>query len=366
MGWSKTTARQAKQDAITRASQRRKLGIPNTWLEMLQKPEFSNVVAYVTEGKNSDYSGLQIDLKDVEVWSDFITLEEIERLWTNDGTLRKVLVTRQLTETDKACVTLQQELLAPVMTKLHNEQSFELLWVDVQRLLNRILYVCATAKQGTDKPKVIWIGNGGQATKISQNAEPDSSRKKPDFASYRRDLSKDNLLPPSINNRIPGDAKLSAKISHDMLPPYGKAAATKRSKTEAKKVLSQIHGYMDRHGARYGYVVTDEELIFVRRRGNTWGQIDISPPIKHGASPDPNKGTLNSKYVLFYFHWVVANDDKGPNGWRMPSYGEQHSEAVNSGNQKVRKKELKTIRKRGSLLDQAKGTRAAQSTRRLR
>ena len=56
-----------------------------------------------------------------------------------------------------------------------------------------------------------------------------------------------------------------------MLPPDGSGfhhSDTKKrawARTEAIKVLTQIHDYMDQHMARYGYIVNNEELIFFRR-----------------------------------------------------------------------------------------------------
>jgi hypothetical protein len=124
----------------------------------------------------------------------------------------------------------------------------------------------------------------------------------------------------NVFNRIPGDAKLYRKIRRSWLPPNGELYLTGEREVEARKILTQVHGYMDMHEARYGYIVSDEELIFLRRRPGKWGQLDISPAIRHNVKPDRPSGTMNSLYVLFYLHWKVANDD-GPEGWRLESYG---------------------------------------------
>lgn len=95
-----------------------------------------------------------------------------------------------------------------------------------------------------------------------------------------------------------------------MLPPDGSEYLDDpHARTEAQKVINQIYDYMDQHGARYGYVVNDQELIFFRRRGTGWGHMDISPAIRHDVMADLERGVLNSKYVLFYYHYVIANDD---------------------------------------------------------
>jgi hypothetical protein len=93
-----------------------------------------------------------------------------------------------------------------------------------------------------------------------------------------------------------------------MLPPQGKRYDPNKQK-EATKVLSQIHGYMDSHESRYGYVFNNEELIFFRRRHHGWGQLDISPPIRHDIDADLSNGIVNSMWILFYFHFKVAQDD---------------------------------------------------------
>jgi hypothetical protein len=106
-----------------------------------------------------------------------------------------------------------------------------------------------------------------------------------------------------------------------MLPPDG-PEYNKLSSNEAQKVINQIHNYMDAHEARYGYIVTDHELIFFRRRGDSvpsgWGHIDISRAIRHDidATDDEAGGTPTSKAILVYFHMVVALDKSQ---WYLPS-----------------------------------------------
>ena len=278
--------------------------------------------------------------------------------------------TNSLTDVEKAGITIRQELLAPTDVEIHNEQSFELLWHTVVTILNRVLYVCAKRKQNSEYPTTIWIGNGAEATFISQHSEPNAEQKKPDFASYEKNLDSRPTLSNKRFNKIPGDAKLSAKINHAMLPPNGKEYHRGRRNAEAKKVLSQIHGYMDRHEARYGYIVTDKELIFLRRREGRWGQLDIAPPVKHNVWPNPSKGILNSKYVLFYFHWVVAQDDSA-NGWRLRSYGKDRSEELkNQRNLPVNQDSATTkvnraINKKCKLLRMARKERKKISGHRL-
>ena len=101
-----------------------------------------------------------------------------------------------------------------------------------------------------------------------------------------------------------------------MFPPDGKEFCAK-TLPEVKKVLTQVHDYMDRHEARYGYLVNDEELIFFRRRGTGWGHMDIGPEIRHDLDGlDPNSNLMTSKLILFYFHLVIATDESK---WKLES-----------------------------------------------
>ena len=72
---------------------------------------------------------------------------------------------------------------------------------------------------------------------------------------------------------------MAGKFHRDMLI----AACGQGKKGEVQKVMNQIHDYMDMHHNRFGYIITEKELVMFRRRdeGGGWGRIDFSPkPIK--------------------------------------------------------------------------------------
>ena len=262
---------------------------------------------------NSDYSGPYVDMFDVNVWEDFMTDGAILSL-VNEEPLKTVL-NRNYTSEQLESFTWG----IPIAGGNINEQCFERIWAGITQGLNLIQYVCAVEAQGTDTPSYIVIGDGNCARKRDPEAVG-TERKKPDLAGYlfvpgSRQHSGDG--PSKVHNRIPGDAKLFRKIRRSMLPPNGLDFLNeKRAQTEAQKVINQIHDYMDMHGARYGYVVNDQELIFFRRRGTGWGHMDISDAIRHDATADLECGVFNSKYVLFYYHYVIANDDSQ---WQLKS-----------------------------------------------
>jgi len=266
------------------------------------------------QAKTSEYKGRFIKLEDVKCWDDFITPEDVEALWIDNPDL-KVLFERRLKPAEKGKILTS----TPVTGGLRDEHALELEWHSVHHQLNLALKLCAEALGSTGH---IMIGPGSNALKISSNAEPDAHRKRPDFAVYlfvdQSQYSHSNVK--KVDNRVPGDAKQFRAIRRSMLPPDGKDFKEKNRNLKAVKVLSQIHGYMDRHEARYGYIINNEELVFLRRRDTGWGQLDISPAIRHDVEADAEKAIMNSKYALFYFLHTVANDDS-PSGWRLQSFG---------------------------------------------
>ena len=77
--------------------------------------------------------------------------------------------------------------------------------------------------------------------------------------------------------------------------------------TEAQKVLNQIHDYMDMHHDRFGYVITETEVIMFKRReeNELWGQLNLSPAIPlHGPV-----GELNGLMILWYFHVKIRSHE---------------------------------------------------------
>jgi hypothetical protein len=119
--------------------------------------------------------------------------------------------------------------------------------------------------EGNDDPVMILLGDREQAKWISPDAEQKAELKKPDYAGYEYDSQNYSTThdDPKVKifNRIPGDAKLYKKFNHAMLPPNRSSFKKIEDNPEVQKVLNQIHGYMDQREARYGYIITDQELI---------------------------------------------------------------------------------------------------------
>ncbi|OAX78607.1 hypothetical protein ACJ72_07082 [Emergomyces africanus] len=111
-------------------------------------------------------------------------------------------------------------------------------------------------------------------------------------------------------NRAPGDVKPSWKWSTAM------ATGTAHDRNEFRQVLSQVNHYMKQHGSRYGFVLTDIELVAIRRLDGN-GSLELSTPISwesHGTAAQPR---LTVMLALWYLGMLAAQD-LGQDRWRLP------------------------------------------------
>ncbi|OOF98428.1 hypothetical protein ASPCADRAFT_205663, partial [Aspergillus carbonarius ITEM 5010] len=101
----------------------------------------------------------------------------------------------------------------------------------------------------------------------------------PDIAYFMETLSSGNGP-----NRAPGDVKPSWKWSTAL------AAHPRLSmRTEYRQALSQVNYYMEQHGSRYGFLLTDRELVVFRRVDDD-GNLELAPAIpwvRGGTDEEP-------------------------------------------------------------------------------
>lgn len=118
---------------------------------------------------------------------------------------------------------------------------------------------------------------------------------RPDIAFFRADRAL-NLS----SNRCPGDLKVSWKWATDW------ATAERRPyRTEYLQVLSQINYYMKQHNARYGFVLTDTELVPIKRL-DADGNLLVARSIPWEAA---GPGRLTILLGLWYLGMLAAADD---------------------------------------------------------
>jgi len=165
----------------------------------------------------------------------------------------------------------------------------------------------------------LMIGGGRCATKGDAEADISSEPDKASFLAPTKvdpksgvliycfeDLNHENAT--KVQNIIPGEVKLWYKFRRSFLDAGDQASELKpkdrnRMRTEAEKVFTQVYQYMNERNAAIGYIITDSELICVRRirkerYGIRYGVIDISPSIPVSVE----EGQLNAKLALFYIH----------------------------------------------------------------
>ncbi|KAG2413345.1 hypothetical protein HFD88_002534 [Aspergillus terreus] len=111
-------------------------------------------------------------------------------------------------------------------------------------------------------------------------------------------------------NRAPGDIKPSWK--------WNTALATHRlvtSRTEYCQALSQVNYYMNQHRSRYGFILTDQELVVFRRRDAN-GNLELAAPIPFAAGGSAQQPQLTVLLALWYLGMLAAQD-QGPQSWYL-------------------------------------------------
>ncbi|PGH16821.1 hypothetical protein AJ79_01465 [Helicocarpus griseus UAMH5409] len=110
-------------------------------------------------------------------------------------------------------------------------------------------------------------------------------------------------------NRAPGDIKPSWKwntpMATDLIPGVRK---------EYRQALSQVNWYMKQHKARYGFLLTDVELVVFRRLDDN-GNLELAPAIPFTAGGTPTQPQLTVIFALWCLGMMAAHD--GPGGWEM-------------------------------------------------
>jgi len=119
----------------------------------------------------------------------------------------------------------------------------------------------------------------------------------------------------NYRNLIPGELKMAFKFNYDFIRATKKTQIRGRElevpdwwkRGQAEQVMTQIYQYMNERSSAIGYLITEKELICVRRPGIerygcSYGVIDISPPIPLSAPA----GQLNAKLALWYLNYRYA------------------------------------------------------------
>ncbi len=203
----------------------------------------------------------------IDKWEDF-EYDSLRSIY--GGTLHRVLKREFPLQDFSAipqvpfCEVFDENSLDTLLTKWNHSVVSEAL-----STAQRCLYKSQTSK-------TIYMAKGGQAN------FPESVKFRPDWAGVQPATLRNNeLKKSSVPRRIlPGDAKESTK-PRDILPGDTKVSKkwssldivlgqvqTKWTTKDWLRPLNQLYTYCVKANARYGYIITDKELVVIRIRPN--------------------------------------------------------------------------------------------------
>ncbi|KAH1863774.1 hypothetical protein KXX01_002399 [Aspergillus fumigatus] len=84
---------------------------------------------------------------------------------------------------------------------------------------------------------------------------------------------------------------------------------------EYRQALSQVNFYMKQHRSRYGFILTDRELVVFRRRDNN-GNLELASPTPFTAGGTAQQPQLTVLMALWYLGMLAAQD-QGVDRWYL-------------------------------------------------
>ena len=149
-------------------------------------------------------------------------------------------------------------------------------------------FLSQTGGMGDDQ-SIIGIDAGGAASHIGNFA--------PDLAFFN--MTEEATQRP---NRAPGDIKPSFKWSS------GLANSPRQSHfQEYMQALSQVNYYMIQHQARYGYLLTNQELVAIRRI-DADGNLELATPIPWTATGTADAPQMTVLLGLWYLGMLASDN----------------------------------------------------------
>ena len=278
--------------------------------------QWPHLAPRVHKGKNTEYIDTSIDLDNLREWDDtFPTFQEIYEFSKSTDLLIERFHTANIGD-PVGHVNFHNRFVDPMQPMVLCEEDLAAIANKFFDHLNLLLQLATRPKKGDN-----YIHIHGFRPARLRRTGGSSSRKKPDKTSFwfdgahaRRSFDEhyEKPLPAThIPCLIVGDYKLNGKFRYRMLAERAQA-----NNDELQNVMNQIHDYMDMHHCRFGYILTEIELIMFRRRDENekWGFMDFSRPIPRNAP----ENELNAMMVLWYFHVKYAAMNVEP-GYRLES-----------------------------------------------
>ena len=153
--------------------------------------------------------------------------------------------------------------------QIHDEDSFESLLIKWTQTKTLSALSAAQDRLGIDHAQRIYMCKGGQAKwadsevkpkRIVRNRRKGDKYCRPDWAAVKG--STQDGASTKAKNLLPGETKLGSKWSSSMINPG--FIDEEEFQEDWFQPISQIFTYCVRNKARYGYLITDRELVVVR------------------------------------------------------------------------------------------------------
>ncbi|KAL6715420.1 hypothetical protein ACLMJK_006381 [Lecanora helva] len=164
--------------------------------------------------------------------------------------------------------------------QIHDENSLDSLIIKWNQSMTSKALTAAQRHLKVHHSETVYFCKGGQA-QWPREAE---IKKRPDWAAVKGfTLARESAQ--EVRNVLPGDTKLSKKWSSDRINPGDLDDI--EFEDDWYQPLSQIFTYCVRSNARYGYLITDKELVVVR----------VSPrdPLKYPWSQSSDAGKRKAR-----------------------------------------------------------------------
>lgn len=145
-----------------------------------------------------------------------------------------------------------------------------------------------------NRTKVVF--DGGRLAQIIDNYVPDVAYFDP------------NLPPDTRPNRLPGEFKSSCKWSSGLQGSFSEYA-----QTQFRQALAQVNFYMKQHKARYGFILTDKELVAIKRLDGQ-GNLELSDPIPWDTQGNGAQPRLTILLALWYLGMLASDKQQ----WTLP------------------------------------------------
>jgi hypothetical protein len=214
------------------------------------------------------------DIKDVVLWSDF----SYSRIIQEYGAVLNGTQIRSDPMPTSPPPPIKDELL-------FHARFIEHIYPRIRRSL-RAGFEQNTSLTATLNHEAVTFDGGSAATLLDQF--------KPDTAVIR---SSDTL--GTGDNRAPGDLKVSWKWKSEW-----RTTTDAQDAREYKQVLSQLNYYMVQNKTKYGFIVTDTELVPVKRLAQS-GHLAVGNAIPWTA----NGNQLTVRLGIWYISMLAARND---------------------------------------------------------